>query len=153
MDFFISDNVVDGNGDFTRDNARFFSQIEANGKRIVRTIEQPWPAPKVTTVAATDAVELVLASVGTSLPKRDAVDARLVNHVRTRTGKIINSQTEVGGWPELKSAAAPADSDNDGMPDAWELQHGLNPQDASDTTKLAPSRYTWIEEYINGLAK
>jgi len=153
MDFFIRDNVVDDNDEFTRDNARFFSQVEANGIRIVRTIEQPWPAPQVTTVPASEALDLVLANVGASLPKRDAVDARLVNHVHTRTGKMINSQTEVGSWPDLKSAAAPADSDNDGMPDAWETRHGLDPNDASDATKLAPSRYTWIEEYINGLAK
>ena len=153
MDFFIRDNVFDGQDEFTRDNARFFSQVEAKGKRIVRLIDQPWPAPKVTTVSATEAVELVLATAGASLPRRDAVDTRLVNHVRTRTGKIINSQVEVGGWPELKSASAPNDADSDGMPDTWEVGHSLDPKNASDAAKLAPSRYTWIEEYINTLSQ
>ena len=153
MDFFIRDNVFDGQSAFTRDNARFFSQVEAKGKRIVRLIDQPWPAPKVTTVSATDALELVLATAGASLPRRDAVDTRLVNHVRTRTGKIINSQVEVGGWPELKSASAPPDADSDGIPDTWEIAHSLDPKNASDAAKLAPSRYTWIEEYLNTLSQ
>ena len=66
---------------------------------------------------------------------------------------MIDSQKDVGGWPELKSVPAPADGDNDGIPDAWEIAHGLNPKDASDAVKLAPSRYTWVEEYLNGLTK
>ncbi len=151
MDFFIRDNVFDGNEELTRDNTRFFSQVEADGTRIVRIADQPIEAPKVTTVSAEEALELVLAKVGASLPKRDAVDARLVEHVRTRTGTMINSQTEVGGWPELKSATPPADADNDGIADDFEKRHGLDPHDPKDAAKLAPSGYTWIEEYINSL--
>ena len=49
---------------------------------------------------------------------------------------MINSQTEVGGWPKLAAAPAEADADNDGMPDAWENKHGLNPRDASVYTNL-----------------
>ncbi|GAI74466.1 unnamed protein product, partial [marine sediment metagenome] len=47
--------------------------------------------------------------------------------VRNQTGAHIDSQWEVGGWPELNSAAAPLDSDQDGMPDNWELAKGFNP--------------------------
>jgi len=153
MDFYIRDNVVDGRDELTRDNTRFFSQVEADGRRVVRILDQPIPTPQVATVPADEAVDVVLADVGASRPKRDAVDTRLVHHVRTRTGRMINSQTEVGVWPELKSAPAPADTDNDGMPDSWEVQNGLNPNDAGDATKLSPSRYTWVEEYLNSLAK
>lgn len=153
MDFFIRDNVVDGNEEFTRDNSRFFSQVEANGKRFVRTVDQPFESPPVTTVSAVEALQLVLANVGASRPSRDLVDARLVTHVKTRTGSQINSQTEVGGWPELKSLPPPADSDNDGMPDKFESEHRLNPHDAGDAGQVAPSGYSWIEEYINSLAK
>ena len=66
---------------------------------------------------------------------------------------MINSQTEVGGWPELKSGAAPTDSDDDGIADSFETQHGLDPHDGSDAAKLAPSGYSWIEDYLNGMAK
>ena len=35
---------------------------------------------------------------------------------------MIDSQDDVGGWPNLESTPAPKDSDHDGMPDAWEKQ-------------------------------
>src|SRR6185295_17953462 len=98
----------------------------------VRTVDRPFDAPRITTVPATDLLKLVLPQVGASRPKRDAVDARLIEHVRDRTGKLIDSQQEVGGWPELKSAEPPPDTDHDGLPDSWEIQHGLNPDDAGD---------------------
>jgi len=50
-----------------------------------------------------------------------------------------------------KPAAAPADADNDGMPDAWEKAHGLDPRSA-DADRKMPSGYTAIEEYVNQLA-
>jgi len=94
---------------------------------------------------------LVLAGAGASLV-RDAVDERFIADVRQRRGKLINSQTEVGGWPALKSTSTPLDSDGDGMPDAWELAQGLNPQDASDAARVdATSGYTNLERYLNGL--
>ncbi len=153
LTYFIRDNIIDGNESLTRDNTQFFTSVEYQGRREVTTVDTPFDAPKVTTVPAQQTLDLVLANVGATLPQRDPVDARLIEHVRTRTGKSIDSQKEVGGWPELKSAPAPADADHDGIPDAWETQHGLNPQDARDATKLAPSRYTWVEEYINSLVK
>jgi hypothetical protein len=127
MQFFIRGNVFEANEKLTADNSQFFSAVELEDKardgtrvmkRQVRTVEQPFPAPHVTTVPAKDLLELVLPSVGASLPKRDSVDTRLIEHVRNRMGKLINSQTEVGGWPELKSGEALLDSDHDGMPDA-----------------------------------
>ena len=109
--------------------------------------------PPVTTVSALEAYELVLASVGASRPVRDAVDTRLIRQVRDRTGQLINSQTEVGGWPELKAGPLPVDSDADGIPDAWELARGLNPKDARDNSRVLASGYTAIEEYLNELAR
>ncbi|MBI4624107.1 MAG: pectate lyase [Verrucomicrobia bacterium] len=152
LQYFIRDNIIEGNDALTAENAKFFSAVEFEGRRQVQTVGQPFAAPPVKTVSAQEALELVLATVGASLPVRDAVDARLVNHVRTRTGKLIDSQTEVGGWPELKSGPLPADTDNDGIPDSWETPRGLNPRDASDAATLAQSGYSNIEEYLNHLA-
>ena len=59
---------------------------------------------------------------------------------------------DVGGWPVLKSAPAPLDSDQDGMPDAWEITEKLNPNDASDGQQLRADGYTWLEHYLNSLA-
>src|SRR3954470_2865872 len=148
--YFIHDNIVEDNDALTRDNSKFFSAVDFEGKRQVRTTDTPFAAPPVKTVSAKDAVELVLATVGASLPVRDAVDSRLVNHVRTRTGKLIDSQTEVGGWPELKSGPLDVDTDNDGIPDAWETTHGLDPKNPSDANDLVGG-YTNVERYLNGL--
>ena len=113
------------------------------------------------TESATAAYESVLAQAGASF-KRDAVDARVVHEVRTGTATyngsktgykgIIDSQSDVGGWPELNLAPAPADTDNDGMPDAWETQNGLNPNDATDGNGIHASGYTNLEMYLNSLS-
>ena len=151
--FFLRDNIFEGNAELTADNTRFFHPVEINGVRQVRTVTEPFVMAPVTTLPAPEAYERVLAEVGASRPARDAVDARLIAHVRNRAGALINSQEEVGGWPALRSVAAPVDTDGDGMPDDWERQHGLNPRDPADAHGTAtPGGYTRIEEYLNSLA-
>lgn len=149
LQFHIRDNVFEGNDALTRDNTQFFQPDEFRAQ--VRTVSEPFAAPAVTTAAASAALELVLAKVGASAPVRDAVDARLVEHVRTRQGALIDSQAEVGGWPLLKSGPAPVDTDGDGMPDEWETRRGLNPRDPADAARPAASGYSQIEEYLNSL--
>lgn len=51
----------------------------------------------------------------------------------------------------MKSEPAPIDSDDDGMPDEWELKHGLDPQ-TPDNNRLNADGYTALEVYINSLA-
>ncbi|HVU31796.1 MAG TPA: hypothetical protein VHE61_00080 [Opitutaceae bacterium] len=165
LEFYIRDNVYDDEPALTADNTQFFGLTKVEGGKrtvirgaanlpdIVHVVAQPFAVAPVKTVPATEALEEVLATVGASRPTRDAVDARLVENVRNRTGKIIDSQTQVGGWPKLESGAAPEDSDHDGMPDAWETAHGLNPHDASDANADRDhDGYTNIEEYLNSLA-
>lgn len=114
---------------------------------------KPFPVPKVRTVSAAQAYKMVLADAGATVPIRDAVDARIIADVRNGTGHFVDSQKQVGGWPEYKSGTPPKDTDGDGIPDAWELAHGLNPKDPRDATKVQASGYTAIEEYINSLAR
>ncbi len=91
-----------------------------------------------------------MAGAGAVLPKRDAVDIRIVGEVRNGTGKIIDDEEQVGGWPELKSAEPPDDSDKDGMPDDWEKQHGFDPDDPADGNGDSDADgYTNLEEYLN----
>ena len=133
------------------DNSGFFDPVVIDGKRQVQTVVQAFPAPLVNTTSARVALEEVMATVGASLPRRDAVDARIVAEVRARRGSIIDSQEQVGGWPDLKSTNALKDSDDDGMPDVWERRYGLNPLDPADS-KLDKDGdgYTNLEEYLNG---
>ena len=108
----------------------------------------------IVTQDAKDAYRDVLQHGGASLPRRDTVDSRIIENVKNGKGRIINSQKEVGGWPDLKSAPAPTDSDGDGMPDDWEKQHGLNPKDETDGTEDANADgYTNVEEYLDSLEK
>ena len=84
-------------------------------------------------------------------PKRDAVDHRIVMDIENRAGEIIKSQNDVGGWPELKSAPAPKDSDEDGIPDSWETKNGLNPNNPADANKISENGYTLLENYLNSI--
>jgi hypothetical protein len=106
-------------------------------------------APK--TESASQALESVLARSGASL-HRDAVDQRVTENVRKGSGKLIDSQQEVGGWPTLNGTVAPADRDHDGMPDDWEKVHGLNPEDPADRNgDRDGDGYTNLEHYLNSL--
>jgi hypothetical protein len=72
--------------------------------------------------------------------------------VRNRTGKLIDSPRDVGGYPALRSAAAPTDTDRDGIPDAWETDHGLDPNDPADQRDDRDrDGYTNLEEFLNGV--
>lgn len=149
LQFFIRENIFEGNDALTQDNTQFFQPEQFRDQ--VHIVETAFAAPAIKTVSAAAALEVVLTGVGATLPVRDAVDARLIEHVRNRTGKLIDSQADVGGWPQLKSGASPVDSDGDGMPDEWETRHGLNPRDPSDGAASAKSGYTNVEEYLNSL--
>lgn len=116
------------------------------------------------TETASDAFLSVLAHVGASL-KRDVVDMRIVNDVKTgtyekvttangSTNGLIDSQKDVGGWPKYEGGPAPKDTDGDGMPDEWERSRGLNPDDPTDGVRyqLNP-HYTNLEVYLNELVE
>jgi len=115
--------------------------------------------PKVATQTAQDAYQSVLAGAGATLPVRDPVDVRTVNMVVTgiatngsRTNGIIDHPDEVGSYPAIAVVTRPAnwDTDGDGIPDTWEIEHGLNPNDAADRNDDFDSDgYTNLEEYLN----
>ncbi|HEY0445241.1 MAG TPA: pectate lyase [Allosphingosinicella sp.] len=112
----------------------------------------PIPFPPVTRDAAPRAFEIVLARAGASRV-RDAVDARVVETVRRGTGRLIDSQREIGGWPQLAAGTPWKDKDGDGMPDDWERRHRLNPANAADSNADRDrDGYTELEEWLNSLA-
>jgi hypothetical protein len=179
---YVNGNIVEGNEKVTADNWAGGVQLEDNGKdaglytEAIR-VNEPMAMASVVTLTAKDAYNYVLQHAGASLPKRDAVDARIVEEVKT--GKIIYAENaksfagkfikrrlpedsykqgiithpdQVGGYPEYKGTPY-KDADNDGMPDAWEKKNGLNPNSAADAVQAAKSKsgYTNIEEYLNSL--
>ncbi len=107
-------------------------------------------APLVQTHAAAEVESVVLAEAGCLRPLRDAVDERIIEDVRQNRTRIVDTPDQVGGWPELAQGSAPADRDRDGMPDAWELRHGLDPDNPKDGPEDADGDgYTNIEEFLN----
>lgn len=112
----------------------------------------PFPTGPIMTDTALVAYQRVINHAGASLPARDSVDTRVVNDVINGTGEIIDTQSQVGGWPTLNSAPAPLDTDHDGMPDAWENANGLNYNNAADRNYYTlDSDYTNLEVYLNSL--
>lgn len=151
--WYVAGNVMHDNPEITNNNWAGMRGPENLAR--VNTAFEGWPvAPHQT---ALEAYESVLANAGATLPKRDAVDQRVTEMVRsgkpmTETG-IIKDIAEVGGYPELtfdpKKVAV--DTDGDGMPDEWEKKNNLNPKDASDGAKDADKDgYTNVEEFLNG---
>ncbi|MCA9236345.1 MAG: hypothetical protein KDA44_12805 [Planctomycetales bacterium] len=119
--------------------------------------EAPYPHAFLTVQQAEQAYPYVLENAGATLPRRDPVDARIVNSVRTgevsypENDGIITDIEQVGGYPEY-SGEPYADADADGMPDEWETANGLNPRDASDAAgDLNGDGYTHIEDFLYGL--
>jgi len=116
-------------------------------------VTTPHDMPALPTVSAFDAYNDVLENAGATKPGRDAVDKRIINDVKNGTGRIIDHPSQVGGWPTLATGTPPADRDNDGMPDAWEIQQGLNPNNPNDRNgKLNGNGYTNLERYLNSIA-
>jgi hypothetical protein len=102
------------------------------------------PSIAVTVDSAATAYAKIVAGAGCSL-RRDAVDRRLIDELTSlgKKGKTLphtddKGEALAGGLGEVKGGPAPLDSDGDGIPDAWEIAHGLNPHDAADAAKLDP---------------
>jgi pectate lyase len=164
--WYVADNYVAGDEKVTADNwaggVQYAPAVTVKKKVVPMGTEKdvrafkPFPAAPMTQQKAEEAYELVLAYAGATLPKRDAVDVRVVESVRTgkptfKSG-IIDTPADVGGWPEYRGGALDADSDSDGMPDWWEKKYGLDPNDPSDGAKdRNGDGYTNVEKYLNGI--
>jgi hypothetical protein len=159
----VDGNVVEGNDRVTRDNWDGGVQVELppgfDDDALLARVKarKPYPHSYIDITSAQDAYPYVLENAGAVKPKRDAVDERIVKMVRTGTvtyeqGRgIVTDIKQVGGYPEYKGQPY-ADADDDGMPDAWENEHKLNPNDPSDAAADANGDgYTNIEDFLNGL--
>jgi hypothetical protein len=177
---YVNGNIMEVYPEITKDNRNGGVQVEDERDAGEYTAAMKWnkplPMAPITIVSATEAKQFVLANAGATLPKRDPVDTRITEQVRT--GKItypanvkvpekqfehrrlpldsykigiITDVSQVGGYPEYKGTPY-KDSDNDGMPDSWETKNGLNPNDASDASKdRNRDGYTNIEEFLNSV--
>jgi hypothetical protein len=178
---YVNGNIMEGYPEITKDNWNGGVQVEELPNAGEYTADMKWPKPlpmpSITIVDAAEAKQYVLANAGATLPKRDPVDVRITEQVRT--GKIVYAEnvklpetqfehrrapidsykkgiitdvSQVGGYPEYKGSPY-KDSDNDGMPDDWEKKNGLNPGNASDAAQYDKNKtgYTNIEIFLNSV--
>lgn len=144
---YASGNFIEGAGEA---NDQPWALIE-DAEKATR-LPEPLPVAPVTTHSAKEAYELVLKHGGANRPVRDPVDSRVVEQVLAGTGRVIDTQGDVGGWPAYRRGETPPDGDDDGMPDAWEQSHGLDPRNPTDAgLDRDGDGYTNVEEYINSL--
>ena len=131
----------------------------------------PFAVPDATTETAGTAYQRVLAQSGAMPWRRDAYDQRMARTVRTQTGQLVDfvsgapfagdyMTNNIGGtnyigvnpWQTLSAVAAQVDTDNDGMPNFWELAMGLATNNAADRNLTNSLGYTRLEDYLNWLA-
>jgi hypothetical protein len=177
---YIHGNIIEGNDKVTKNNWDGGVQVEGvpDKQRLLDSIRvnKPLPMAKISIMDTRKAYDFTLSNAGANLPVRDAVDKRIIEQVKTgkityvENGKtalgkafvkrrlpedsykkgIISDISQVGGYPEYKGKPY-KDSDNDGIPDTWEIKNGLNPKDASDAAKITKNGYSNIENYINSV--
>jgi pectin methylesterase-like acyl-CoA thioesterase len=161
--FFVAGNYVFGSTTVTNDNWQGMDPSGLSESDIKADSE--FSKGQITTHNAENTYTKVLAFAGASL-SRDSHDTRIVEEVKNGTNThlgsstgsskagLIDTQTDVGGWPTYNATQAPADTDQDGMPDTWEDNNGLNKNDASDNSGYdLSSFYTNVEMYLNSLVK
>ena len=176
--YFVTGNYNTKYSSVNNDNWTYgiINQIDANGCDGTFTAEtkdsiklaEPMDFVATTTHSADDAYDRVLDYAGASL-SRDSFDELMVSDARngaaSYTGKglskgFVNSQDDNrpadaaddwSAWPTLNSAAAPVDTDGDGMPDEWEKSNGLDPSDPSDGKTIGTDGYSNLENYLNSL--
>jgi hypothetical protein len=166
---YVAGNVVEGDDRVTKDNWDGGVQpapVKAPLDEVLRQVrvDKPFDHAPLQITDARTAYEFVLNHAGATLPKRDPVDVRVINFVRTgeptaspadgdaaafaNVGFSKDNQarlvSEIRGGIITNPAQVGGypeykgepyrDSDHDGMPDEWEVKYGLNPNDPSDST-------------------
>lgn len=157
--------VITDNGSFTfADANNFYGQ--GAGAVINIKMTEPSESGTVTTHDAQTAFEKVRTLAGASL-MRDAQDARYADEALEGTAMFTGSVTERAGILDvvadqggyyIRTAVNPSsfDTDNDGIPDDWESENGLDPNNPNDATAytIDPLKYyTNIEVYANSLVQ
>jgi hypothetical protein len=177
---YCNGNIMEGNDSVSADNWKGVQIEDLDGTGEYKSSmywSKPFPHPYYSLMTAKEAYDFVLTHVGATIPTRDIIDTRIIDEVKTRqpyydkkakpdtaqfkyrrlpkdswTIGIITDPQQMSGYPRYKGKPY-KDSDGDGMPDAWETAHGLNPNDATDANKdCTGDGYTNIEKYINGIS-
>lgn len=160
--WYVTGNYVDEADAITKDNSagvRFSGTILETKNKILML--EPHPVVSIANETAAEAYTKVLMGVGASY-RRDTLDQRILQNVISRTGKFIDVQggfphgtpyeISQSAWPVFKTDQPAKDTDQDGIPDSWEISKGLNPTDANDAILFTLDKLiSNIELYINSI--
>lgn len=109
----------------------------------------------ISPIATSNLENIVLANVGANV-FNDPVDKRVINDYSNSTGNIIDSESEVGGYPTLEviSRSDSYDKDQDGMSDSWELQNKLDPNNPEDgNADFNNDGFSNLEDFLHSLTQ
>ena len=155
---YAAGNYVVGYPDVSEDNWNGGIDFANGASEAKNRKHTPHDFPAIAETTAVEAYPIVVANAGASL-QRDEIDKRIVNEVLSGSAThgndgIIDSQSDVGGWPNIEviTRGENFDTDQDGMPDTWEKTNGLNSIDAGDRNGYDfDPNYTNLEIYLNWL--
>lgn len=162
--YYVLGNVVEGHSD-AEGPVGPFKGIKVRGTQLAPvTLSSRFFNPYVQTHSINDIFDEVLSNVGCNFPAQDDHDKRVINETMNGTAMyhgsisglpgIPDSQKDVGGWEEYQEIHRPGDwdTDQDGMPNHWEIKIGLNPDNPQDGNQDRNSDgYTNLEEYLGWL--
>lgn len=180
---YLSGNYVEGNNTVSNNNragVHLHNTFSTHAPGVTLNdvvVAEEFTVAEAKTYSAIEAYDKVLKNAGSS-KMRDAIDIRLIEEVKTNTPQfigmselnsapypkrgIIDSQEDLrpkgestswSAWPDLQSGDLLVDSDNDGMPDAWEISKGLDPETPDANGRHLSTAYDNIEVYLNELAE
>jgi hypothetical protein len=159
--FYVNGNIVDDAKLVTQNNL-LGVHIEGTSQDKLNTIVAlPFEVIAITKQNAAEAFLKIIDKVGASF-KRDTLDQRIIQDVLQRRGRIIDVQggyvhgtpfeQTIKAWPNLQTAPKEKDTDNDGIPNSWEIAKGLDPENANDALYFTIIKgYSNLEVYINSI--
>lgn len=141
--FFFSGNYIEGTGLISDYANNAYVNNYAGAELLEAEIDMG--EYSFNKISAEEAYDYILANAGATLPKRDAVDARIINDVKNGTGRLVNNASEVGGLIPVKSETRVFT-----IPDEWLSTNGLDGKNETDIIESGDfSGYTVIEAYVN----
>ncbi len=161
-EFYVKGNFVDGNENVSNNN-RLGIDVDPKisaAQKMNAIKDKPFETVAINIQNPKAAYIAILNHVGASY-KRDTMDQRIIQDVVQRRGVIIDVQGHyphgtayektMSAWPSLNTYPSLKDSDNDGMPDSWEIKMGLDPNKMDDKNYGLSKQYTNIEMYLNSI--
>lgn len=145
----IVDATPSGQGNPSQTHAYITGNIvptrydEYNKSRLETYIRPtPYKTSNIIPLPSTEVEDDIKYAVGASLPLRDSIDSGIIDKINNNTGAV----TLTGIVPTMNGGTPLVDTNNDGIPDDWTA---ANMPLGATHNDIAPSGYTWIEEYIN----